>query len=78
MNLLDLQARIQRLEQLARGLAREASLWKDTNDLMLYRERKAYVNAVMDALTAVETARVTLTHAHKRLGRDQDPANAEA
>lgn len=68
MNLLDLQARLRRLEELSRGLAREVSLWKECNDPLLYLERKAYLNGIMDALTGVETARVTLARVRQRLG----------
>jgi hypothetical protein len=68
MNLVDLQARLRRLEDLSRGLTKEVSLWKECNDPLLYLERKAYLNGIMDALTGVETARVTLARVRQRLG----------
>jgi hypothetical protein len=67
MNLSDLKARIQRLDELARGLAREVALWKGGNDPLLYLERKAYVGAIQDALAGVESARVLLAKVRRRL-----------
>jgi hypothetical protein len=72
MNLTDLQARVRRLEQLARGLAKEVTLWKACNDPLLYLERKAYLGAIQDALSGVEEARVTLAKARQRLEREQN------
>lgn len=68
MNVTDLEARVRRLDQLARGLAREVSLWRECNDPLLYLERKAYLNAIQDALAGVEEARVVLAKARQRLG----------
>jgi hypothetical protein len=68
MNLADLTARIRRLDQLARGLAKEVTLWKECNDPLLYLERKAYLSAVQDALAGVEAARVALAKARQRMG----------
>jgi hypothetical protein len=67
MNLTDLAARVQRLDELARGLAKEVTLWKACNDPLLYLERKAYLNAIQDALAGVETARVVLAKSRQRL-----------
>jgi hypothetical protein len=67
MNLADLTARIQRLEALARGLAKEVTLWKQSNDPLLYLERKAYLGAIQDALAGVEAARVVLAKVCQRL-----------
>jgi hypothetical protein len=63
MNLADLRARIRRLDELARGLAKEVALWKAGNDPLLYLERKAYLGAILDALAGVEAARVVLAKA---------------
>jgi hypothetical protein len=60
MNLTDLSARVERLDQLSRGLAKEVILIREGNDLLLYLERKAYLGAIQDALSGVEAARVTL------------------
>lgn len=68
MNQSDLEARIRRLDQLARGLAKEVALWKGGNDPLLYLERKAYLGAIQDALAGVESARVILARARQRLG----------
>jgi hypothetical protein len=70
MNLNDLTARVQRLDQLARGLAKEVWMWKRGNDPLLYLERKAYLNAIQDALAGIETARVVLSRVKQRLAEE--------
>jgi hypothetical protein len=67
MNLVDLKARVSRLDELSRGLAKEVTLWKACNDPLLYLERKAYLNAIQDALAGVEAARVLLAKVSQRL-----------
>jgi hypothetical protein len=67
MNLSDLEARVQRLDQLSHGLAKEELLWKEGNDPLLYRERQDYLTAIRAALAGVEGARVTLAKALQRL-----------
>jgi hypothetical protein len=71
MKLQDLTARVRRLDELARGLAKEVALWKECNDPLLYLERKAYLGAIQDALAGVEEARVVLAKARQRLERDK-------
>jgi hypothetical protein len=70
MNLADVSARVHRLDELARGLAKEVSLWKKGDDPLLFLERKAYLNAIQDALAGAEEARVVLVRARQRLERD--------
>ena len=70
MNLADLTARVRRLDELSRGLAREVALWKACNDPLLYLERKAYLKAIQDALAGAEVARVVLAKARQRLERE--------
>jgi hypothetical protein len=60
-------ARVERLDQLSRGLARQISMIGEANDPMLYLERKAYLSAMGDALQGVESARVVLAKACQRL-----------
>jgi hypothetical protein len=67
MNLNDLAARVKRLDQLSRGLAKEVVLWKPCNDPLLYRERQDYLTAVRNALSGMEAARVALAKACQRL-----------
>jgi hypothetical protein len=68
MNLADLRGRVRRLDQLARGLAKEVTLWKSSSDdPLLYVERRAYLNAIQDALAGIESARVVLARARQRL-----------
>ncbi|HZU34816.1 MAG TPA: hypothetical protein VFA18_02845 [Gemmataceae bacterium] len=71
MRLENLEPRVRRLEELARGLAREVGLWKECNDPLLYLERKAYLNAIQDALAGVEAARVVLAKARHRLEQEK-------
>jgi hypothetical protein len=70
MNVADLTARVQRLDQLARGLAKEVQLWKRGTDPLLYLERKAYLGAIQDALAGVEAARVLLAKVRQRLEQE--------
>jgi hypothetical protein len=69
MNLADLSARVERLDQLSRGLAKEVILVRQGDDPLLYLERKAYLGGIQDALAGVEAARVTLAKARQRLER---------
>jgi hypothetical protein len=63
----DVAARLRRLEELTRGLAREVTLWREGNDPLLYLERRAYLSGVQDALAGVESARVVLAKACQRM-----------
>jgi hypothetical protein len=74
MKLEDLAARVRRLDDLARGLAKEVTLWQECNDPLLYLERKAYLGAIRAALAGVEGARVVLAKARQRLEAEQRPA----
>lgn len=67
MTLDDISVRVRRLDELSRGLAREVALWRKGDDPLLYLERKAYLNAVQDALAGVEGARVVLAQVRQRL-----------
>jgi hypothetical protein len=67
----DVVKRVCRLEELTRGLSREVALWKEGNDPLLYLERRAYLNAIQDALAGVEGARVVLAKANQRLQEAQ-------
>jgi hypothetical protein len=67
VNLANLAARVERLDQLSRGLAREFSLIRAANDPMLCLERKAYLAGMGDALQGIESARVVLAKACQRL-----------
>jgi hypothetical protein len=72
MNFNDVAARVKRLDQLARGLAKEVCLWKKADDPLLYVERKAYLNAIQDALAGIESARVVLVRVRHRLEEGPD------
>ena len=55
------------LDELTRGLAKEVVLWKECDDPLLYLERRAYLDAIQDALAGVESARVVLAPARQRI-----------
>jgi hypothetical protein len=68
MDVNDLAARGRRLDALARGLSREtARVRADTLTVLLYRERRGYLEAIHRALGGVEDARVVLARARHRL-----------
>jgi hypothetical protein len=67
MNLDDLSARVERLDQLSLGLAKEEVLTPPMEYPLLLLERKAYLTAIQDALSGVEAARVTLVNARQQL-----------
>jgi len=56
MNLNDLRKRVERLDELSPGLAKEIVVWKSSNDLLLYRERQDYLKAIREAWAGVEAA----------------------
>jgi hypothetical protein len=71
ITLADLAARVRRLDELMRGLAKELAVWKDGDDPLLYLERQAYLKAVHQALSGIETARVVLARARQRAERQR-------
>jgi hypothetical protein len=66
----DLKARVERLDRLAPGLAREVELQRGAEDALLFRERKQYLAAVQDALAGADAARVVLVGVVKRMEGD--------
>ncbi len=60
IQLHDIKARAVRLQELTNGLAKEAAAWKGGEDPLLYLERMAYLNAMLNALAGLEEARVVL------------------
>jgi hypothetical protein len=67
MNLQDIKARINRLENLGIGFGKEYSLWKECNDSLLYAERQAFLSVIREALIGIEAARVALALAKQRI-----------
>jgi hypothetical protein len=67
MTLDSIRSRVQRLDALARGLAKETTLIAECNDPLLYRERLDYRTAIRQALDGIETARIALVKARQRL-----------
>ncbi len=70
ITLADLAARVRRLEQLTRGLAKEVILWKKCDDPLLFLERKTYLEAMQNGLANLDDARVVLAQARQRLLND--------
>jgi hypothetical protein len=69
--------RIERLEQLSRNLAKEIVVIGEGNDPLLYLERRAYLNALQDALAGIEGARVELCRARQRWRGSQEAGAGE-
>ena len=65
-----LEARKKRLNELARGLAKETVLVDEHDDPFLRVERLAYQKALRDAIAGLESARVVLAHATQRVARE--------
>jgi hypothetical protein len=79
MTIEDIRGRVARLENLFRGLARERVLWEEAQDPLLYLERKAYLQAIREAISGVEGARVVLVKACQRIdaeGRSRETEEA--
>jgi hypothetical protein len=72
----DVVKRVRRLEDLTRGLSREVALWREGSDPLLYLERRAYLNAIQDALAGIEAARVVLARAQQRIAAEKTKESA--
>jgi hypothetical protein len=66
MSAADIMARIRRLEQLTRGVARELQLVERTK-IFQYRERRDYFDALRYIWIGLENARDALVKARQRL-----------
>ena len=67
LQLHDIRARIQRLEELANGLALEASAVRHGDDPLHYAGRQAYLKALHEAAGNLGAARLALVKAAQRL-----------
>ena len=76
ISVADVAARVKRLDQLTRGLAKEVVIWDQHDDPLLFVERRAYLTAIRDALSGVETARVVLVKARQRIQATNKPDSA--
>ena len=61
MNADDLALRVERWQQLSRGLAQEVARWKAGDDSLLPAERREYLDGIQDALAGADHARFVLT-----------------
>jgi hypothetical protein len=73
MTLQAIAARVERLDELSRGLAKELTLIREADDPLLYVERKAYLGALGRVLSGVEEARVALARVRQRLEGGRAP-----
>ena len=64
----DPKARVEPLDRLARGLAKEVGLLRGAEDVLLSRERRQYLRAVHEALAGADAARVVLEGVVGRMG----------
>jgi hypothetical protein len=67
MELTAIKRRIQRLERLSRGLAKEVPLWRGEKDLLLFGERRQYLREICKALAGADAARVVLVGVVRRI-----------
>ena len=63
----DVRARMARLEELSRGLAKERAVIREAEDPLLFLERRKYLCALDDARFGVEAARMALARALRRM-----------
>jgi len=69
MSTADIVARVRRLDQLSRGLAKEIQLIEKADDPMLYVERRDYLAAMRQLRAGVENALAVLAKAKRRIVR---------
>jgi hypothetical protein len=62
-----LSSRISRLDALSRGLHCEEIHVRQTDGVLLYLERLAYMAAIRQAASGLETARIVLAKARQRM-----------
>jgi hypothetical protein len=62
-----LASRKHRLEQLVMGLFREVALLRGAFSPLLYLERRAYLDALQDAIAGAEAARIVLAKTLQRM-----------
>ena len=67
LTVADLKGRIERLDRLARGLAKEVGLQRGAEGVLLSRERRQYLRAVQEALAGADAARVVLEGVVRRM-----------
>jgi hypothetical protein len=68
---VQLKTRIERLDALMRGLAKEVLVVQESNDPLLLLERQAYLGALHDAIQGLDAVRVMLVRAVQRIEGDR-------
>jgi hypothetical protein len=71
MNLRSLRARMQRLDDLGRGVARELVGWQKCDDPLLRAERLKYLDGMSRFYSGLEAARVCLAKVCRRLENER-------
>jgi hypothetical protein len=71
MNLQSLRARMQHLDELARGVARELVAWQKCDDPLLQAERVEYLDGISRFYSGLEAARVCLAKVCRRLQEER-------
>jgi hypothetical protein len=66
MTVDNLAARARRLDRLALGLMKEVAVIREADDPLLYLERLAYGEALRQAVSGLEGARIALARALQR------------
>ena len=67
LTLAGLKKRIERLDRLARGLAKEMGLQRGAEDVLLFRERRQYLRGIQEALAGAGSARAVPAGVVKRM-----------
>jgi hypothetical protein len=67
LELAVLKAQVARLEQRARGLAKEVGLHRGAEGVLLFGECRQYLRGIQEAVAGAEAARVVLEVVVKRL-----------
>ena len=67
MQLPQIKARLARIEELEKGLAREVGVWQAQEAPLSELERKRYLDAIQNAVAGLDDARATLAAVVKRL-----------
>ncbi len=67
MTLEQIAARVERLDELARGLAKELVQVRQADDPLLYAKRRGYLDALGRVLGGAEEARVVLARTQQRI-----------
>jgi hypothetical protein len=69
-----IEERLDRLDQLVRGLSNEVALWRSKGSPLLDAERRLYLNGIQDVIAGLDVARVSLAKALQRAKSEKGAA----